>query len=107
MEDPVQPSNNPSVLRTTDVEDDDDDDPRERPSGIVQKAVSETGNSSDSFVSIDSQDLTQQIARYSSKKNKSHNDYQDALARKGQTMFCEPNNNDINEGLVEEPHFGA
>jgi len=55
MEDPVQPSNNPSVLRV-DVEDveDDDDQARERPSGVVQKAVSETGNSSDSFVSIDS-----------------------------------------------------
>lgn len=103
MEDPVQPSNNPSVLRTTDVE---EEDAGERPSGVAQRAVSETGNSSDSFVSIDSQDLTQQIARYSSKKNKSHNDYADAMPRKVQPMFGEPHTKDINEG-AEEPHFGA
>ena len=57
----VQPSNNPSVLRGADeFEDEEDQDPgQEKANAMIQKAASEKGNSSDSFVSIDSQDLSQ------------------------------------------------
>ena len=58
MEDPVQPSHNPSVLRTT-HEDAEGAVPEGKGAVMIQKAVSEAGNSSDSFVSIDSQDMSQ------------------------------------------------
>ena len=109
----VQPSNNPSVLRGADeLEDEEDQDPgQEKANAMIQKAASEKGNSSDSFVSIDSQDLSQQITRfsiYSKGKSKSHNGCQRDLDHgKSKTMFMEKNNNDINLEQVEEPHFGT
>lgn len=59
--DPVQPSNNPSMHRATEGFEDEDDADQEKgkSAAMIQKAVSANGNSSDSFVSIDSQDLSQ------------------------------------------------
>ena len=60
VEGPVQPSTNPSVFRATDgLEDDEDEDlAKGKPATMLQKAVSAAGYSSDSFVSVDSQDLS-------------------------------------------------
>lgn len=91
-----RPSND-DVLRATDQSRGRGKDEKDGLAGVLQKAASERGHSSDSFVSID--DLSRQIARFSSSKNNSHNG-----GGKVPAMFMEPNEDDVNGGA--EAHFG-
>ena len=67
------------------------------------KAVSE--NSSDSFVSIDSGDLKQQVKdpKYNKKVNKSHNNF--IVEKKEKTYFKDEEDNYDKFGFNEGPNF--